>query len=102
MQLSEFKHASLIDGLYLIQTHKTATVYDKPVYVGCSSSILDLSKERMYDFHYNRIHKSFNGSYDLIYSDTDSLVYQIKHNNFNTWLFWKRRRIRFVGHAMQT
>ncbi len=24
----EFKHANYIDGLYLIQTHKTATVYD--------------------------------------------------------------------------
>jgi hypothetical protein len=38
----EFKGATFIDGLYLIQTHKTAMTYDKPVYVGCS--ILDLSK----------------------------------------------------------
>ena len=81
----EFKHANFIDGLYLIQTHKTATVYDKPVYVGCA--ILDISKERMLDFHYNTIHKHFNGSYDLLYSDTDSLVYQIKHKNLSKWLF---------------
>ena len=27
----EFKAANYIDGLYLIQTHKTATMYDKPV-----------------------------------------------------------------------
>ena len=38
----ESKHANFIDGLYLIQTHKTATMYDKPFYVGCS--ILDVSK----------------------------------------------------------
>ena len=71
----EFKHANYIDGLYLIQTHKTATVYDEPVYVGCA--ILDISKERMLDFHYSTIYKHFNGSYDLLYSDTDSLFYQI-------------------------
>ena len=53
----EFKHANFIDGLYLIQTHKTATVYDKLVYVGCA--ILDISKERMLDFHYNTIYKHF-------------------------------------------
>ena len=47
----EFKHANFVDGLYLIQTHKTATLYDKPVYVGCA--ILDVSKLRMLDFHYN-------------------------------------------------
>ncbi len=81
----EFKSATYIDGLYLIQTHKTATVYDKPVYVGCS--ILDVSKVRMLDFHYNTIHKNFNGNYDLIYSDTDSLVYHIKHKNLNKWMF---------------
>ncbi len=27
---TEFIHADFVDGLYLIQTHKTATVYDKP------------------------------------------------------------------------
>ena len=71
----EFKNANFIDGLYMIQTHKTSTVYDKPVYVGCA--ILDLSKLRMLDFHYNTIHKNLNGYYDLLYSDTDSLVYHI-------------------------
>ncbi len=80
----EFKGTNFIDGLYLIQTHKTATVYDKPVFVGCS--ILDLSKLRMLDFHYNTIHKNFAGNYELIYSDTDSLVYHIKHKNLNKWM----------------
>ena len=56
----EFKRANFIDGLYLIQTHKTATVYDKPVYVGCA--ILDISKQRMLDFHYTTIEKNFKGS----------------------------------------
>ena len=81
----EFKRANFIDGLYLIQTHKTATVYDKPVYVGCA--ILDISKGRMLDFDHNTIEQNFKGSDDLLYSDTDSLVYQIKHKNLNKWFF---------------
>ena len=35
----EFKDATCIDRLYLMQTHRTSVVYDKPMYVGCS--ILD-------------------------------------------------------------
>ena len=74
-----------IYGLFLIQTHKTQTIYDKPVYVGCS--ILDLSKLRMLDCHYNTIHKTSNGKYDVWYSGTDSLIYHIKTNNLYKWLF---------------
>ncbi len=49
------KHANFIDGLYLIQTHKNRVLCDKPVYVG--RAVLDLSKERMLDLHYNTIEK---------------------------------------------
>ena len=56
----------------------------KPIYVGCS--ILDLSKLKMLDFHYNVIHKNFEGQYNLIYSDTDSLVYNIKHDDIYEWI----------------
>ena len=80
----DFKTATHIDGLYLIQHHKTRIVYEKPVYCGCC--ILDLSKLRMMDFHYNTIHKNFENKYDLVYSDTDSLVYHIKHENFHQWM----------------
>jgi len=77
----EFKCATFVDGLYLIQEHQTKIIYDRPCFVGCA--ILDLSKLHMMKFHYNVIHKNLNGKYDLIYSDTDSLVYHIKHPNFN-------------------
>jgi hypothetical protein len=79
----EFKSANFIDGLYLIQTHKTSTVYDKPAYVGVA--ILDISKLRMLDFHYNTIEKKLSGKYDLLYSDTDSLIYQVRSKNLNKW-----------------
>ena len=78
------KSANRIDGLYLIQHHKTNIIYDKPIYVGCC--ILDISKVRMMEFHYNVMEKNFSGQYNLLYSDTDSLVYHVKHSNFHRWM----------------
>ncbi len=55
----QFKRVTNANGLYLIETHKTRIVYDKPVYVGCA--ILDLSKLHMLQFHYDVIQKKLRG-----------------------------------------
>ena len=48
--------------------------WDKPTIVG--ATILDLAKLFMFDFHYKKMKQSMNCS--LLYSDTDSLVYEIR------------------------
>jgi hypothetical protein len=80
----EFKTNTNAQGLYLIETHKTRIVYDKPVYVGCA--VLDLSKLHMLDFHYNVIQAEFGDKAKLIYSDTDSYVYEIESPNIYDWI----------------
>jgi hypothetical protein len=80
---SHFKQSKCINGLHLIEMFKKEIVYDKPLYVG--STILDLSKLCMMDFHYNVIHKNFDGKYELVYSDTDSLIYHIFHDDIYEW-----------------
>jgi hypothetical protein len=78
------KNAKYFSGLYLIEMYKKEIVYDKPIYVG--TSILDLSKLCMMEFHYDVINKEFENKYDLIYSDTDSMVYNIKHDDKYDWI----------------
>jgi hypothetical protein len=78
------KGAKEIDGLYLIETYAEEIVMDKPIYVG--TSILDLSKVCMMDFHYNVIETSFHNKYNFIYGDTDSLVYNIYHDDIYDWI----------------
>ena len=56
---------------------KPVLILNKPICVGFT--VLDLSKSLMYDFHYNFIKK--NLSTELLFTDTDSLNYEIKPEN---------------------
>ena len=51
---------------------------NKPIYIGFC--ILELSKLLMYQFHYDYVIKAFNNA-KLLFTETDSLVYEIKGCN---------------------
>ena len=59
-------------------------LYNRPIYVGCS--ILDVSKLTMMKIQYDGMHKNFEKRYNSIYSDTDSLVYNIQPDDIYEWI----------------
>ena len=76
-----FDRCTIFDK-HLIAVHmkNTEVYFNKPVYVG--QAILDLSKTLMFDFHYNYIKKKYKHKAELLFTDTDSLMYQIYTDDF--------------------
>ena len=67
------------DGLTAIHMHKSKLVLNRPIFVGMS--VLDIFKTLMYDFYYNKLLKQYGKNVDLLYTDTDSLLLEIKTEN---------------------
>ena len=78
-----------------VRCSKTVFTLNKPIYVGFS--ILELSKMLMYQFHYDYILKTFNGK--LLFTDTDSLVYEIKDNNVYGQCLQNKHFFDFSGYS---
>ena len=72
------KHFS--ENLLVIEMKNVKIKMNKPVYLGLS--ILGISKTLMYEFWYDYIKPKYRNNAKLCYMDTDSLIINIKTENF--------------------
>ena len=79
-----------------VHCSKTVFTLNKPIYIGFS--ILELSKLLMYQFHYDYVLKTFD-NVKLLFTDTDSLVYEIKNGNFYDQCFKDKHLFDFSGYS---
>ena len=64
------------ENLVAVHKIKETLTLNRPAYVGMC--ILDLSKTLMYDFHYKYIKEMYGNKAKLLFTDTDSLTYEIE------------------------
>ena len=64
------------ENLVAVHKIKETLTLNRPAYVGMC--ILDLSKTLMYNFHYNYIKNKYEEKAKLLFTDTDSLTYEIE------------------------
>ena len=79
-----------------VHCSKTVLTLNKPIYVGFC--ILELSKLLMCQFHYNYVLKIFD-NVKLLFTDTDSLVYEIKGSNVYDQCFKDKHLFDFSGYS---
>ncbi|EZA51568.1 hypothetical protein X777_09749 [Ooceraea biroi] len=83
-------HSSLIDdtvtnfhsravfgkNLLAVELRRLKATFNRPIYVGMC--ILDISKTRLYEFHYEYMAPLYGDRCRIMYTDTDSLKYHIE------------------------
>ncbi|GFT98807.1 uncharacterized protein NPIL_213371 [Nephila pilipes] len=68
------------ENLMAVHLKKNNIKFFKPIQVGMT--ILDLSKVLMYSFHYEYMKHRYDSKIKLMYTDTDSFIYEIKTDDF--------------------
>ena len=68
------------ENLVAVHNIKQKLYMNQPIYVGFS--ILDLSKYHMYNFHHGFVKNRYGSDSKLLFTDTDSLCYEITTEDF--------------------
>ena len=78
------------EDLVAVHKMKPTLTLNRPAYVGMC--ILDLSKTLMYNFHFNYIKNNYGDKARLMFTDTDSLTYEIEVDDVYQD-FWKDKHL---------
>ena len=78
---SYMSHKMFDNNLAAIRKSKITLTLNKPVYIGMST--LDLSIVLMYELHYDYIKNKYDNNSRLLFTNIDSLMYEIKTEDFS-------------------
>ncbi|KAE9523742.1 hypothetical protein AGLY_015802 [Aphis glycines] len=93
---STFKHCiTYNETLNAVALENKIIDFCKPIYIGFA--VLEISKYLMYDYHYNVLQKHYDDKIELMYTDTDSLVYYIQADDVE-----KSQLVESNGHCKST
>ena len=66
------------ETLAAVSLQKSDVHFSKPIYVGFA--VLEISKELMYDYHYNVMRRHYNDSIRLMYMDICEIINYYLHS----------------------
>ena len=94
---TNFISQKIFDKNFLVvHCSKIVLTLNRPIYFGFC--ILEPSELLMYQFHYNYVLKTFD-NVKLLFTDTDSLVYEIKGGNVYDQCFKDKHLFGFSGYS---
>ncbi|XP_051162409.1 uncharacterized protein LOC127282278 [Leptopilina boulardi] len=67
------------ENLIAVELRRLEVLFNKPIYVGLT--VLVVSKILMYEFHYDYMQQKYGENCKLLYTDTDSFIYELKCND---------------------
>lgn len=73
---------SFSENFVAIEMSKVNIIFNKPIAIGMA--VLDISKMVMYNFYYNHLKNQYNRDVQLLYTDTDSFIIEVKTDYFYT------------------
>ena len=73
---SYMSHKIFDNDLVATRKNQVTLTLNRPTYIGMC--LLELSKVLMYEFHYDYIKNKYSNNSRLLFTDTDSLMYEIK------------------------
>ena len=81
VQKPNFEHFQILnENVAIIKMLKSHVKLDKPIAIGFT--VLEISKQYMYSLHYKLFKDYYKDNIQLIYTDTDSLIYEIQTNKY--------------------
>ena len=97
---SYMSHKIFENDLVAICKNKFTLTLNKPACIGMC--ILELSKVLMYEFHYDYIKNKYSNNSRLLFTDTDSLMYEIKTTDVHEDFGYNKEMFDFSNYSTKS